>query len=83
MAAVFAKNESLGEVFKATKKYLLTHGKPVSLYLDRDSIYKKNQRSMLDRASLTQFERAMEELNTKVIHARSPQAKGRVERLFG
>lgn len=83
MSAVFAKNESLREVFKASKKYLLTHGKPVSLYLDRDSIYKKNQRSMLDRASLTQFERAMEELNTKVIHARSPQAKGRVERLFG
>lgn len=83
MQAVFAKNESLREVFRATKKYLLTHGKPVSLYLDRDSIYKKNQRSMLDRASLTQFERAMEELKTKVIHARSPQAKGRVERLFG
>jgi hypothetical protein len=83
MGAVFARNESLMEVFKATKKYLLTHGKPVSLYIDRHSIYKKNQRSMLDRASLTQFERAMEELTTGVIHARTPQAKGRVERLFG
>lgn len=83
MGAVFAKNESLREVFKATKKYLLTHGKPVSLYLDCHSIYKKNQQSMLDRGSLTQFERAMEELDTEVIHARSPQAKGRVERLFG
>lgn len=83
MGAVFAKNESLREVFKAAKKYLLTHGKPVALYIDRHSIYKKSQRSMLDRASLTQFERAMEELNIEVIHARSPQAKGRVERLFG
>lgn len=83
LQAVFAKSESLSEVFKATKKYLLTFGKPLSFYLDRDSIYKKNQKSMLDRESLTQFERAMEELSIKVIHAYSPQAKGRVERLFG
>lgn len=82
MGALFAKNESLKEVFKAAKKYLLTHGKPVSLYLDCHSIYKKNQRSMLDRGSLTQFERAMEELGVKVIHAHSPQAKGRAERAF-
>ncbi len=83
MQAVFAKNESLREVFKATKKYLLIHGKPVSLYIDRHSIYKKNQRNMLDRGSLTQFERAIEELNTKIIHARSPKAKVQLERLFG
>lgn len=83
MQAVFARNESLSEVFKVTKKYLLTFGKPLAIYLDRDSIYKKNQKSMLDKESLTQFERAMEELRVKMIHAYSPQAKGRVERLFG
>lgn len=82
MQATFTKSESLMKVFEVTKKYLLVHGKPVSLYLDRGSIYKKNQRSMLDKESLTQYERAMEELGIKVIHAYSPQAKGRVERLF-
>jgi len=32
---------------------------------------------------LSQFERALGELGVRVIHAYSPQAKGRVERLFG
>jgi hypothetical protein len=36
-----------------------------------------------DEETLSQFERAMKELGVQVIHAHSPQAKGRVERLFG
>ena len=32
---------------------------------------------------LSQFERALKELGVEVIHALSPQAKGRIERLFG
>ena len=36
-----------------------------------------------DEQALTQFERAAEELGIKLIHANSPQAKGRIERVFG
>lgn len=66
------------------KSYVETHGKPLSIYLDRHSTYKVNSKGVFDDPTvLTQFERAMKDLDIQVIHARSPQAKGRVERLFG
>lgn len=72
-------------VFIFWQEYLEKQGKPVSIYLDRLSTYKKNHKSVFDDPEcLTQFERAMkEDLNIKVIHANSPQARGRAERLFG
>jgi transposase len=64
--------------------YLDTHGKPHSIYLDRHSTYKVNAKTMLDDPEArSQFERAMSELGVGVIHAYSPEAKGRIERLFG
>jgi len=66
------------------KKYAKTKGKPVSMYVDRHSTYKINSTSLFDDPKvLTQFERAMKNLGIKIIHAYSPQAKGRIERLFG
>ena len=55
--------------------------------MDKDSIYKVNRQASIeeqlkDSEPLSQFGRAMEELNIEVIHAHSPQAKGRVERGF-
>jgi len=64
--------------------YFKTYGKPQSIYLDRHSTYKINAKSALDDdAMLSQFERAMATLGVSVIHANSPQAKGRIENLFG
>ena len=83
--AKFAKNEGVSCVFDFWKSYAETIGKPFSIYLDRFSTYKQNMKSIADDPkALTQFERAMEtDLDVKIIHAYSPQAKGRVERLFG
>lgn len=80
----FVHWEMVISVFAFWKEYLETHGKPLSVYLDRHSTYKQNQKSVLDDPKcLTQFQRAMEkDLNVEIIHAYSPQAKGRVERLF-
>lgn len=65
------------------KEYMENHGKPLKIYLDRHSTYKINAKSLFDDPdALTQFERAMKDLDTEVIHAHSPQAKGRAERLF-
>jgi len=65
-------------------QYFKEFGKPLNIYLDRHSTYKINSKNALDDdAMLTQFERAMEELSVEVIHANSPQAKGRIENLFG
>lgn len=66
-------------------RYTQKYGLPLSIYLDRHNTYKSPKKGTLadDEEYLSQFERAMEELQVKVIHAYSPQAKGRVERLFG
>lgn len=65
------------------KNYAEKNGKPMAIYLDRHSTYKQNQKSVFDdKDCLTQFERVMQELDIEVIHAMSPQGKGRIERLF-
>lgn len=83
--AAFGDSEGIVPVFNFWKGYVQNTGKPVSIYLDRCSTYKKNAKSLADDPeALTQFERVMEtDLNIKIIHAYSPQAKGRIERLFG
>ena len=71
------------------KRYIRRYGIPQSVYLDRHSTYKATvhhqtiEDQLEDRQSLSHFERSLQELGVTVIHAYSPQAKGRVERLFG
>jgi transposase len=70
------------------KDYVETYGLPMSVYLDRHTTYKSSKKltewdEIEGIESLSQFERALKELGVEVIHALSPQAKGRVERLFG
>lgn len=82
--ATFGANEGVHAVFTFWKEYIETHGKPLSIYLDRFSTYKVNHKSATDNHELlTQFERVAKELTIRLISAYSPQAKGRVERLFG
>ena len=80
----FVKDEGVKPVFAFWKEYLQKHGKPLKIYVDRYSTYKQNQKSVLDNPqSLTQFQRAMaRDLEIEIIYAHSPQAKGRIERLF-
>lgn len=81
--AEFAANEGVIAVFTFWKTYMEKLGKPVSIYLDKFSTYKINHKAAVDNKDLmTQFERAMKDLDTKPIPAHSPQAKGRIERLF-
>lgn len=82
--AIFDDNEGVCAVFRFWSSYIETHGRPVAIYLDKFSTYKVNHKNAIDNAEMmTQFMRAMEELDIKVINANSPEAKGRVERLFG
>ena len=78
----FDTNESIHCVFAFWKEYVEDKGKPLAIYLDKYSTYKINHPSAVDNKELmTQFQRAMQTLGIRVIHAHSPQAKGRVERL--
>lgn len=79
----FADWEGVFPSFRFWRDYFTRHGKPLSIYLDRHSTYKVNAKSLIDDpGARSQFERAMNDLNIEVIHAYSPEAKGRVERLF-
>ncbi len=73
----FYEYEGTIPILDSFKRYVLQNGLPYSVYVDRHSTYKA-----LSERSLSEFQKVMESLGIIVIHARSPQAKGRVERLF-
>lgn len=82
----FVASETTNAYFEATKRYLQHHGKPLALYVDRHSVFRVNTTKALtarveDSNGRTQFGRAMGELEIELIHANSPQAKGRVEKV--
>lgn len=81
--AKFDDHEGVEPTFNFWREYVERFGKPNSIYVDKFSTYSMNHKLAKENPdTLTQFERAMKELNTGVIHAHSPQAKGRVEKLF-
>jgi transposase-like protein len=70
------------------KRYIRHYGLPQSVYLDRHSTYKVTAKQSIeeelnDIQPMSNFEKSLAALEVNVIHAYSPQAKGRVERLFG
>lgn len=84
---LFADSEDTLNVMRLVKGYVERHGRPGSLYVDKDSIYRTSRQpcveeQLKDKRPATQFERAMDELGVRLIWAHSPQAKGRVERSF-
>ena len=80
----FTEHEDIEGVFTFWIEYIEKYGKPKSIYLDNGSVYKVNRHTVFDDPEvLTQFERACDELGIEVIHAKSPQAKGRIENGFG
>lgn len=68
-------------------RYVKQHGIPLAVYTDKHTTYKSPVEPTVDdqlegRKPQSQFERNLAEMGVKVIHAHSPQAKGRGERLF-
>lgn len=63
-------------------RYITRYGLPMSVYLDKHTTYKSWARRDECQKPLSQFGRALAELGVRMRHAHSPQAKGRIERLF-
>lgn len=87
LLGLFIPVEDTIQLLAATRAYLLRWGRPVAFYVDKDSIYKVNRQATIeeelkDDPPITQFTRAMNDLDVEVLCAHSPQAKGRVERGF-
>jgi len=82
--AKFDKHEGVEPTFNFWRDYIIENGKPYAIYVDRFSTYSMNHKLAKENGdTLTQFQRAMEtDLNVEIIHAKSPEAKGRVEVLF-
>jgi hypothetical protein len=70
----FSQGETTQGVFELLKKHCTRFGIPKSIYTDYGSVY-------YTEGGTTQYERAMKDLGVEVIYAKSPQAKGRVERV--
>ena len=69
--------------FDLLLRWLQAHGRPLALYTDRHSIFEPQDKGQALANAETQFGRALRQLGIELIRARSPQAKGRVERSFG
>jgi transposase len=86
--ARFYDHEGTLPAFDSFQRYVRRYGIPSSVYVDKHSTYKSPKPLSLEeqlegrQRSQSQFERAMRELGVEVIHAHSPAAKGRIERLF-
>ena len=77
---LFVEQESFHNYGRMVKTYFEGYGKPVAFYSDKHGIFRVNQPSVGQEAGLTQFGRAMQDLDIAILCANSPQAKGRVER---
>lgn len=80
----FVPAETTWAYLNGLRQYLETYGRPASLYSDRHSIFRINDlKASAGRDVRTQFGRVLESLGIEAIHANTPQAKGRVERVNG
>ena len=76
----FVPSESTSSYFECLRGYLDAHGCPVAFYSDKHTVFRINREAQ-GGAGMTQFGRALAELNIEIICANSSQAKGRVERV--
>jgi transposase len=83
----FYDHEGTMPAMDSFKRYIRKRGLPLKVYLDKHSTYKSTAKATIEEQlegvePLSEFERALKELGVEVNHAHSPQAKGRIERLF-
>jgi hypothetical protein len=76
----FGEAETTFNYFAGVRSYLNEFGKPLAFYSDKFGVFRVNIPNALSGTGLTQFGRALKELDIELICAHSPQAKGRVER---
>jgi transposase len=88
--ALFRKEEDTQGYFELLRNIVAIHGIPLAVYRDRHSIFQhpeKHRESLEEQLTgerePTQFGRLLKELGIESIPAYSPEAKGRIERLWG
>ena len=84
-SAVFQPGEDTCGYFLLMEGVIQRYGLPLALYGDRHGVFKfaGKPRHIQPPVEATHFSRAMQELGIEQVFARSPEAKGRVERMAG
>jgi len=85
--ARFYEYEGTLPAMDSLKCYIQKYGIPQSIYVDKHTTYRSTKKQSIEeqlenKQPQSQFERALDELGINLIHANSPQAKGRVERVL-
>lgn len=85
--AEFSDYEGTMPAMSSFKGYIKKYGLPQNIYVDKHTTYRSTRKQTIEEEleniqPLSQFERALDELGVNIIHANSPQAKGRVERVL-
>ena len=85
--ARFDEYEGTIPAMDSFQRYIRQHGIPLAVYADKHTTYRSPAEPTIEEqlagaAPQSQFGRALAELGVELIAAHSPQAKGRVERLF-
>lgn len=90
IGAYFNKTDTVLANMRVMKSIFEEYGLPIAFYVDRSPIFKftrsgfgRVMRHKADRVVVTQVEKALVTLGIELIHAYTPQAKGRIERSFG
>lgn len=83
----FYTHEGTIPAMDSFSRYTAKYGLPVSVYIDKHTTYRSTAKPSIDEElngiiPQSQFQRALQELGVNIIYANSPQAKGRIERLF-
>ena len=86
--ALFRPEEDAAGYFLLLEHLSRTHGLPLAVYADRHTIFQSPKKAsvaeeLAGKPPRSQFGRLLDELAIQLIPAYSPQAKGRIERLFG
>ena len=76
----FSPAETTAAYLAALKTHVLAHGSALAFYCDKHSIFRVNAKDAVSGDGKTEFGHAAERLKIELIHASTPQAKGRVER---
>jgi len=88
VGAIFRKEEDAAGYMLLLESISRSHGLPMAIYADRHTIFQSPKEPTIEEQLAgtlprSQFGRLLDELDIQLVPAHSPQAKGRVERLFG
>jgi hypothetical protein len=70
----FVPSESAFAYFLATRGYIEQHGKPIAFYSDKHTVFRNNNKDTVGE-SMTQYGRALHELNIDILCANVPQRR--------